>query len=246
MSPAIGTNFCLGSFEKFQPGVRETKQTWRNTKIITFAPIIASATLKAVSLQLNEMLMMWKIQQAMPGKQSQTLPSGPLEFIPLLSRLPGWSVHMAKFPARLRRSRMEKSRSWEPSQAAHSYEHIENFTKDLQLRRNLGNRGVVRSSGLMWAIPTDSNEAHLPTPGSQTKLKFTPSVHTYQFLFENQLHFSSLTYRPHVSRENGHRNRFTEWRVLKTAAFRYVWMDGNGGFRIRWSYTSFTSSMAHA
>ena len=34
------------------------------TKILTFAPIIASATLKTVSRQLNGMLMMWKIQQA--------------------------------------------------------------------------------------------------------------------------------------------------------------------------------------
>ena len=76
-----GTNFPLGSYEKIQPGFRDEirpkilgtssgakfgeQQTWRNTKIITFAPIIASATLKAVSLQLNGMLMMWKIQQAM-------------------------------------------------------------------------------------------------------------------------------------------------------------------------------------
>ena len=72
------TNFALGSCEKFQPGVRdekrqsedfcremrERKRTWRNTKIITFVPVIALATLVAVSLQLNGMLMMWKIQQA--------------------------------------------------------------------------------------------------------------------------------------------------------------------------------------
>ena len=35
------------------------------TKILTFAPIIASASLKTVSRQLNGILMMWKIQQAM-------------------------------------------------------------------------------------------------------------------------------------------------------------------------------------
>ena len=46
------------------PNLR-TKQTWQNTKILTFGPIIASVTLKAVSLQLNGMLMMWKLQQAM-------------------------------------------------------------------------------------------------------------------------------------------------------------------------------------
>ena len=47
---------------------------------------------------------------------------------------------MAKFPARLPRSRLEKQRSREPSQPALSYEHIENFTKDLEVRRDLGNR----------------------------------------------------------------------------------------------------------
>ena len=40
------------------PNLR-TKQTWWNTNIRTFAPIIASATLKAVSLRLNGMLKMW-------------------------------------------------------------------------------------------------------------------------------------------------------------------------------------------
>ena len=47
---------------------------------------------------------------------------------------------MAKFPARLPRSRLEKPRSWEPSQPALSYGHIENFKKDLEVRRDLGNR----------------------------------------------------------------------------------------------------------
>ena len=52
---------------------------------------------------------------------------------------------MAKFPARLLRSR-------EPSQPALSYEHIENFTKDLEVRRDLGNR----------ASPV--NRAHMKRP----------------------------------------------------------------------------------
>ena len=82
MSHVTGTNFALDSYEKFQPGfgdekkaknpgdefwceTRETEQTWQNTKIMTFAPIIALATLAAVSLKLNGMLMMWKIQKAM-------------------------------------------------------------------------------------------------------------------------------------------------------------------------------------
>ena len=41
------------------------KSTRRNTKLITFVLIITLVTLKIVSLQLNGMLMMWKIQQAM-------------------------------------------------------------------------------------------------------------------------------------------------------------------------------------
>ena len=80
MSPVTETNFSFGSYEKFQPGFRDelkandpgdefwhkgtNKADMRNTKIITFAPIIAFATLKAESLQLIAMLMMRKIQQA--------------------------------------------------------------------------------------------------------------------------------------------------------------------------------------
>ena len=52
---------------------------------------------------------------------------------------------MAQFLARLPRSRLEKPRSWEPSQPALSYEHIETFTKDLEVRRSrdLGNRASM-------------------------------------------------------------------------------------------------------
>ena len=74
--PFTESNFTLGSYEKFQPGFRKTEDelwrtirgtqpTWRNTKMLTFGPILPSVTLKAVSLQLNGMLMMWKIQRAM-------------------------------------------------------------------------------------------------------------------------------------------------------------------------------------
>ena len=75
----------------------------RNTKIITFAPSIAFATLKAVSLQLTGMLMMRKIQQAMQGDAiwARIHPA----FIPVT----GMKSHMEKFPARLPRSRLEKT-----------------------------------------------------------------------------------------------------------------------------------------
>ena len=68
-----GMNFDLGSYEKFQPGFRDEKRSkilgtssgakLAKQKILTFGPIIASVTLTAVSLQINGMLMMWKIQQ---------------------------------------------------------------------------------------------------------------------------------------------------------------------------------------
>ena len=51
---------------------------------------------------------------------------------------------MAKFPARLPRSRLEKLRSREQSQPALSYIHIENFTKYLEVGRDLGNRDSPR------------------------------------------------------------------------------------------------------
>ena len=50
------------------------KANIRNTKILTFGPILASVTLKAVSLQSNGMLMMWKIQQAIQDDAIRTSP----------------------------------------------------------------------------------------------------------------------------------------------------------------------------
>ena len=79
---------------------------------------------------------------------------------------------MAKFSARLPRSRLEKPRSREPSQPALSYEHIENFTKDLEVRRDLGNR----------ASPV--NRAHMKRPLDQKqvdKLKYSCTSMTLQF-----------------------------------------------------------------
>ena len=87
-----GLNFAFGSHEKFQPGfwdekrpkivkrreefwrqIRNTRQTWKNTNILTFVPIIALATLEAVSLQWNGMLIMWKIRQAMQDDTIRTI-----------------------------------------------------------------------------------------------------------------------------------------------------------------------------
>ena len=122
-----GMNFALGSYEKFQPKILrlrefwrqiwETKQTWRKTKILTFGPILPSVTLKTVSLQLNGMLMMWKIQQAMQDDSIRA--------------------------ARIHPGNRDEVFIWHTEPApppALSYEHIENFTKDLEVRRDLGNR----------------------------------------------------------------------------------------------------------
>ena len=64
-SPVSAMKKSKDPVDEFWREIRESKQTWRNTKIIIFAPIIVSAPIKAVSLQLNGMFMMWKIRQAM-------------------------------------------------------------------------------------------------------------------------------------------------------------------------------------
>lgn len=89
------------------------KANMAKQKVKTFAPIIALATLLAVSLQSNGILIMLKIQQA---KQDDIIRAA--KFIPSSSRL-GWIVHMA---TRLPRPRLEKPRSRWPSQPAFSYE----------------------------------------------------------------------------------------------------------------------------
>ena len=111
----------------FQPGKKSRRscgqvlvQNSRNkvnvakTKINTFAPILVLvlATLKALLLQLNGMLMMWKLQQAM---QDDYMPSTPPQFIPLSSQYPNYSVLIAKFPGCLLRSHLEKLRPLEPA-----------------------------------------------------------------------------------------------------------------------------------
>ena len=123
--------------------IREAKQTWRNTKAITFEPIIASATLTAVSLQLNGMLMMCTIQQAMRDDAIRAARSHSLCSC----------VHMAKCPAFFPISRLEKKpSSQEPSKPTLSYEHNENFTKDSEVKRDFGN--LARSV----------NQAHVKRP----------------------------------------------------------------------------------
>ena len=104
-------------------------------KILTFGPILALVTLKAVSLQLNGILMMWKIQEA-----KKTMPSGLPEFIPPFIPLTGMKCSYGKISSLLTEISVGKPRSREPSQPALSYEHIKTFTKALEVRQDLGNR----------------------------------------------------------------------------------------------------------
>ena len=79
--------------EEFWRQIRETKQTWPNTKILAFGPImIALVTLKAVSLRLNWILMMW---------QCKTMLSGPPEFIPPFIPVTGMKCSYGKISSPL-------------------------------------------------------------------------------------------------------------------------------------------------
>ena len=85
------------------PAQRDKKADMRNTKIITFAPIITFATLKAESLQLIAMLMMRKMQQA--NTRRCHLGQNSSCFHPVNRAEESY----AKFPAPFPRSRLEKT-----------------------------------------------------------------------------------------------------------------------------------------
>ena len=143
------------------------KATTVKHKIITFTPIIALATLIAVSLQLNEMLMMWKIQQAMQDDAKFIRRIHPA-FIPNRAEVfmwqnfqpayqdPGWKNrdigHRASPPSHMNTSKMltkdsevRRARSRRPGQPGQpgSYEEAqcpfcpENFRRNLIVKANV-------------------------------------------------------------------------------------------------------------
>ena len=82
------------------------------------------------------------------SRQCKTIPSGPPEFIPPFILVTGMKCSYGQFPACLVRSQ-------EPSQPALSYEHIKNFTKDLEARRDLGYQASpVNHAHMKWALKT--------------------------------------------------------------------------------------------
>ena len=138
------------SWDEFWHEIREAKQTWRNTKAITFEPIIASATLKVVSLQLNGMLMMRKIQQAMRDDAIRAARSHPALFMGFIwqnvqpySRYPSW------------KTRVLRNRANPPS-------HV-NTSKILQrIKRDFGN------------LASPVNQAHVKRPEASSVYYYKP------------------------------------------------------------------------
>ena len=80
--------------------------------------------------------MMWKIQQAMQDDAIRAARIHPTVHPGNRDEVFIWQ----NFQPAYRDLGWKKPRSREPSQPALSYEHIENFTKDLEVRRDLGNR----------------------------------------------------------------------------------------------------------
>ena len=92
--------------------------------------------------------MMWKIQQAMQDDAIRTARIHPAVHPGNRDEVFIWQ----NFQPAYRDLGWKKPRSREPSQPALSYEHIEHFSKDLEVRRDLGNR----------ASPV--NRAHMKRP----------------------------------------------------------------------------------
>lgn len=97
----------------------KSKQIWG--KNITFAPIIALATLKAASMQLNGILMMGKIQHSMQDDAIRAARIHPAIRVEVLIRQ---NLQLTYWDPVL-----EKPKSQEPSQPILSYEPIENFLR---------------------------------------------------------------------------------------------------------------------
>ena len=111
---------------EFWRQMRETKQTWRNTKILPIAPIIASATcitiVKWDAYDVENTA--GNARRCHPHRQNSS------SFHP---GIPGLKCSYGKISTPL-----IPGFAWEPSQPTLSYERIETFTKDLEVRQYLG------------------------------------------------------------------------------------------------------------
>lgn len=102
--------------------------------------IIVLTILEVVLLQVNRILLIWKIQQT--GQNHAIWPYKACRVVEKIH--PGNWVEVfiwEKFPAQLPRSQLEKTRSPEQLlQPMLSYEHIQIFTKDSAVWQDFGNR----------------------------------------------------------------------------------------------------------
>ena len=108
--------------DDFWREMRKSKHVEAQKSVITFAPVSFGNSYSCITA------VKWDAYDVgnTAGKARR---SGRSELIPL---------------CRLLRSKMDKPRSREPIQPALSNEHIEDFTKDLEIRRDLGNRAHLK------------------------------------------------------------------------------------------------------
>ena len=148
--PLTGTNFqnfTLGSCEKFHPDFRNEKrpktgcsstreeQSKHAKHKVTFAPVIALATLIAESLLLNGMLMMWKVEQAKQNDVELIQSKNSSRFYP-----GNRAQVFINFQPSYRNSGWKNGRDIGNRASPPSHEHIENLRKKF--------RGKARSRKL--------------------------------------------------------------------------------------------------
>ena len=141
---------------KFQPGFRDekrgrvlarnSKKQSKNGETQSLSWLRHTLSQQLYHCSSNGMLMLWKIQQVNQHNAIGHLLLRRMHppFIPVTGMKCSYGC-----PARLPRSRLQKPRSWEPSQPALSYEHIENFTQDSKWKCKILETGPAWSTRLM-------------------------------------------------------------------------------------------------
>ena len=134
-----GTNFALGSYEKFKPAFQDKKKGQRFWRRVLVRNSRKKATRRNTA---------GNGRRCNPGRYNS-------------SRWPSWNVNIGKFSAHLLRCRLEKpSQSREPRKPALSYEHIENFANDLEACEEALRKGVAEKKQILQLAcdwPEDSH-----------------------------------------------------------------------------------------
>ena len=111
-------------------------------KLILFVTARTLWTLVNLLIKLFRILLKWKYIQ----DQHYTFWSLSGESVAILSKIPGWSVHMGKFSSRLQRSRSQKPRS-RASPASHMNTSI--FLQRKEWRGEISETEPARLTGLI-------------------------------------------------------------------------------------------------